>query len=1600
MRRSGRRFSVTRVWDYLFGNVAGFQQSYSPLGFEPLEAREVPTMVSGIVYRDLNSNNAYDVGEPGVPGLQVNLYTPLTPPIDPSVPVASTTTNPDGTYSLDVSAGGYTVRVRDADGIFLFFGGVSVTGSTPVTTSPLPYWRTGSTTTVSTSSSTVGYGMPVTFTATVTPLSGNATPSGRVYFYDGATLIGTGELSGSGVATLTTSALAVGSHSITAAYAGSPALAGSGRSAPITQIVNNTVAVRKSSDTEEGDTEGGVFRFTRIGDLSLTQTLNYTIGGTATAGSDFTGLSGSVTFGPGESVIDRLVTANNDTLVEWPETVVVTLSPSSGIQIDPAAGAAALTILDNDTPTASVNPNGSQAPTITFPGNQASAEGGTVSLPIAAIDPLGRPLTFAAVGLPAGLTIDPGTGVISGVIDYAAAETFQGNYTTTVVVGNGAGQSASTTFIWSVANTNRAPILQSVASRQSQAGDSVSVAISASDSDQDQLFYGASGLPDGVFVDTKTGVISGAISPWAGGTFSVTVSADDGITTTTATFTWTVTPSSLPSLAPLTDRVDSEGISVSFGVTGSDPNGLPLTYEATGLPPGISINPTTGVVSGTLSGDAIGTWGVSISVNNGVLFATKSFDWQINSLIQFGAVADRTDPEGASVSFQIPATVGGATGVLVTYSANNLPPGLSINPSTGTISGVVATGAAQPGAWAVSIQAQSGDATNWVQFNWFISRATNSAPTVTNPGGQTTSIGASVELSIAASDVDGDAITYTAAGLPPSLSIDPSLGVIYGTLEETDLATGPYVITVTATDSQGVSASVSFNWTVQDVAVSLTPLPVSGTVGADAFVPVATLSDAYAASRQGPYEIEIDWADGTKSQGIVAPDDNGTLTVYGRHTYATAGTRSVGITFTATGGTTTTVTTAATISAAPMTMTGGVTATAIQNTAIDVKLATLTDANLPAPASSYTVSVLWSDGVVSGGYLEGQDGVFYVHATRGAASPGSLTATITVTSAGGLSAQTAGSLTVGNYYAGQVLTLTAATFQSSYPATTLSATVNWGDGQSTTGVISPGANGTFVVTGTHAYGSSGEYSASVTVTGPNGQLVSSVPIIRIADAPLSASVTRVALPDTLQIDQSVLAVITDANMFDSAGSFSALVSWGDGSTSAASVVGANGLFRVIGSHTYAAAPTAALAISIFRNGVLAQPVLMQPVTPPPKKVELTSFIATAEKKFNDWAVGGKLTKARIDVLIGDPTIKGQDAATLAVLRAYLFSLNAKGKPSEYLQAFGIDITKWNPAVDGLTKENLAHFAKLTNPLIPSVLPHDLQKMYDDLAAGVQAGFDRYMGKIQAAKPTQLFGKVVSPRLIQQGATGDCAMLSATISLIYNEGEKFRNRIKDTGQTSPDGLPIYRVTFGSAPGTVVTFDVVSPTQTQLALYSSLGDGSYWLSIWEKAYVEKFGGAGEVTWLPPSRLKNYYNTVENGEALIKSVAILTGFKTKSIGVKLGDDQKVGKAIEEALGATPRFTLLPRQPAAGAHYVITTWTRALDDANNPYNLVSNHAYAILGLIKDADTGVWKVQLRNPWGQPGRAGGTGEIFLMPLADFCKYFQELGVQVDQKTPR
>jgi hypothetical protein len=129
------------------------------------------------------------------------------------------------------------------------------------------------TTTLISSQNPSNYGQGVTFTATVTAQYGG-TPAGTVSFFDGGTNIGNSNLNSSGVATLTTSTLSVGTHSITATYNGDANFAPS-TSPALYQVVQGAIVTLYPIKLNFGNQTVGIpssqnVMLTNTGNIDLT----------------------------------------------------------------------------------------------------------------------------------------------------------------------------------------------------------------------------------------------------------------------------------------------------------------------------------------------------------------------------------------------------------------------------------------------------------------------------------------------------------------------------------------------------------------------------------------------------------------------------------------------------------------------------------------------------------------------------------------------------------------------------------------------------------------------------------------------------------------------------------------------------------------------------------------------------------------------------------------------------------------------------------------------------------------------------------------------------------------------------------------------------------------------------------------------------------------------------------------------------------------------------------------------------------------------------------------------------------------------------------
>ncbi len=262
----------------------------------------------------------------------------------------------------------------------------------------------------------------------------------------------------------------------------------------------------------------------------------------------------------------------------------------------------------------------------------------------------------------------------------------------------------------------------------------------------------------------------------------------------------------------------------------------------------------------------------------------------------------------------------------------------------------------------------------------------------------------------------------------------------------------------------------------------------------------------------------------------------------------------------------------------------GTTLAETANQPFTTTIATFTDTDTVEPVSDLTATIAWGDGTISAGTVTGSAGNFAVSGTHTYASPGPETATVTLSDIGGTATATA-STTInvgGGALAGQfvltsqpehVLTpTTVATFTDANQTDNVggfTATINWGDGTTTAGSIT-GSNGSFSVSGTHAYADEGNESASVTITRTSDN--SSITVagtVAVTENDHFTGTGTILAETATQPFTATIATFTDTDGVEPVSDLTATIAWGDGTTSAGTITGGAGSFSVSGTHTYA-----------------------------------------------------------------------------------------------------------------------------------------------------------------------------------------------------------------------------------------------------------------------------------------------------------------------------------------------------------------------------------------------------------------------------------------------
>ncbi|MBD9437279.1 putative Ig domain-containing protein [Pseudoxanthomonas sp. PXM03] len=314
----------------------------------------------------------------------------------------------------------------------------------------------------------------------------------------------------------------------------------------------------------------------------------------------------------------------------------------------------------------------------------------------------------------------------------------------------------------------------------------------------------------GLSINSTTGQFTGTATNLTQASYNVRIIASDpqGLQGT-GTFTLTVT-NTPPTASTIPPQSLGRNTSWNFATASffSDVNQNALTYSASGLPNGLAINATTGAITGSTA-VALGNYSVTVTANDGRGGSVStSFTLTIaNSAPVAPSIQNQTAVAGTAWSFLVPSFTD-PNGDTLTYSVSGLPAWMSFNPQTQTLSGT--PGAV--GSWTITVTAT--DTAGISASQSFTVTTPNVAPAL-NIGISNQSFGRNQAwwLPLPANtftDVNGDALTYSATGMPPGVGFDPPNRTFYGT----PTALGNYTITVSVSDGRGGTQSTSFTLSI------------------------------------------------------------------------------------------------------------------------------------------------------------------------------------------------------------------------------------------------------------------------------------------------------------------------------------------------------------------------------------------------------------------------------------------------------------------------------------------------------------------------------------------------------------------------------------------------------------------------------------------------------------------------------------------------------------------------------------------------------------------------------------------------------------------
>ncbi len=506
--------------------------------------------------------------------------------------------------------------------------------------------------------------------------------------------------------------------------------------------------------------------------------------GTLPAGLNLNASSGAITGTPTATVTNSSltfkVTDSGTPAQSAPQTLTITIAP------------AALAITTTSLPSGQVN--------VAY-GTTLAASGGT------------KPFTWSITSgtLPAGLNLNASTGAIAGT----PTATVSSSPLTFQVQDSGTPKQTKTVNLTlTIAPATLAITTSSLPNGQINVAYSTTLAASGGTTPYTWSLTSGT-LPTGLSLNTATGVISG--TPTASVTNSpLTFQAKDSGApqqTKSVNLTLTVAPATL---AITTTSLAIGQVNVAYSSTLAATGGTtPYTWSLTGgtLPTGLSLNAATGVISGTPTASVTSTPLTFLVKDSGTPQQSKSVSLTLTIAPATLAITTTSLPSGqVGVAYSTTLAASGGTKPFTwSITSGTLPAGLSLNASTGAITGTpTATASSTP----LTFQVQDSGApkqTKTANLTLTIAPATLTITTSSLPNGQ---INVAYSTTLAAT---GGTTPYTwsltSGTLPTGLTLNAATGVVSGK-PTVSIANTPLTFQVVDSGAPQQSKSVSLTLTI------------------------------------------------------------------------------------------------------------------------------------------------------------------------------------------------------------------------------------------------------------------------------------------------------------------------------------------------------------------------------------------------------------------------------------------------------------------------------------------------------------------------------------------------------------------------------------------------------------------------------------------------------------------------------------------------------------------------------------------------------------------------------------------------------------------